>query len=52
MAALPLGAWAAAHADEYGLRALWLVTVLLHLVVAVAYVVWFRLGTWATKVLR
>jgi len=52
VAALPLGAWAAAHADEHGLRALWMVTVLLHLVVAVAYVVWFRLGTWATKVLR
>jgi Na+-driven multidrug efflux pump len=50
--ALPLGAWAAGQADVFGLRALWMVTVLLHLVVAIAYVVWFRLGTWATKVLR
>lgn len=50
--ALPLGAWATAEAQDYGLRALWIVIVGLHLVTAIAYVVWFRLGTWATKVLR
>ena len=50
--ALPLGAWAAAHADVYGLRALWIVLVGLNLVTAIAYVVWFRLGTWASTVLK
>jgi putative MATE family efflux protein len=50
--ALPLGAWAAANADAYGLRALWIVIVGLNLVTAIAYVVWFRLGTWASTVLK
>lgn len=52
VAAWPLGSWAAHNADTFGLRGLWLVAVALHLAVAVAYVVWFRLGTWASKVLK
>jgi putative MATE family efflux protein len=50
--AWPLGLWAAHNADRFGMRMLWLVAVALHLAIAVAYVVWFRLGTWARKELR
>jgi putative MATE family efflux protein len=45
----PLTAWAAGQADTYGLRGLWLVGVILHFTVAVAYVVWFRTGRWLRK---
>ncbi|MCC7138313.1 MAG: MATE family efflux transporter [Planctomycetes bacterium] len=45
----PLAWWVAEHAQALGgLRALWLAAVATHLAVAVAYVVWFRRGTWAT----
>lgn len=49
---LVLGGWAASRAGDLGLRALWLVAVAVHLAVAIAYVVWFRRGTWLTKELR
>ncbi len=52
VAAWPLGRHAAENADVLGLRGLWLAAVALHLAVAVAYVVWFRLGTWASKELK
>jgi Na+-driven multidrug efflux pump len=48
----PLTGWVAARADIFGLRGLWAVAVLLHLAVAVAYVIWFRHGPWARKELR
>ena len=38
----------ASHADALGgLRALWIAVLATHLAVAVAYVVWFRRGSWA-----
>jgi len=48
----PLAGYVARNADVFGLRGLWAVFVLLHLVVAVAYVLWFRFGPWARKELR
>jgi putative MATE family efflux protein len=48
----PLGHWAAANADWLGMRGLWLTAVAVHLVVAIAYMVWFRRGTWLSKELR
>jgi putative MATE family efflux protein len=46
---VPLAWFVAANADALGgLRALWFATLATHLAVAVAYVVWFRRGTWAT----
>jgi Na+-driven multidrug efflux pump len=45
----PLTGWAAAQADVHGLRGLWFVAVLLHLAVAVVYVLWFRHGRWIRK---
>ena len=45
----PLMHWVAGHADVYGLRGLWLAAVVLHLAVAVAYLVWFRFGPWDRK---
>jgi putative MATE family efflux protein len=47
-----LANWAAGRADDFGLRGLWLVAVVVHLAVAIAYVVWFRRGTWLAKELR
>jgi putative MATE family efflux protein len=45
---VPLTWLVATHANELGgLRALWLAALATHLAVAVAYVVWFRRGTWA-----
>jgi putative MATE family efflux protein len=48
---LPL-TWFVAHraADLGGLRALWLAALATHLAVAIAYVVWFRRGTWSRPV--
>ena len=48
----PLTRWVAANADEFGLRGLWLSAVALHLAVAVAYLLWFRLGIWARKEIK
>lgn len=48
----PLVQWAANNADVYGLRAVWLAAVALHLGVAIAYVIWFRLGFWTRKEIR
>lgn len=48
----PFTRWVASRADEWGLRGLWLSAVALHLAVAVAYVVWFRLGPWAKKEIK
>lgn len=48
----PLMGYVAENAETYGLRGLWLAAVALHLGVAVAYVVWFRLGIWARKELK
>lgn len=50
--AWPLCAWAAGAGDLYGMRALWMVAVAVHLAVAIVYVVWFRIGRWADTVLR
>jgi Na+-driven multidrug efflux pump len=45
---LPLAWIASTHAPSLGgLRALWLAVVVTHLLVAAAYVVWFRRGRWA-----
>jgi putative MATE family efflux protein len=45
---VPLTWFVATHADALGgLRALWLAALATHFAVAVAYVVWFRRGTWA-----
>jgi putative MATE family efflux protein len=45
---LPLAWVASTHAPNLGgLRALWLAVVVTHLLVAAAYVVWFRRGRWA-----
>ena len=48
----PLMEYLASRADVWGLRGLWLGAVALHLAVAVAYIVWFRLGIWARKEIR
>lgn len=48
----PFTWWVARNAGTFGLRGLWAVAVTLHLVVAVAYVIWFRYGPWAKKELR
>ncbi len=48
----PLAGWVASNADRFGLRGLWAVFVVLHLLVAVAYMLWFRFGPWARKELR
>jgi Na+-driven multidrug efflux pump len=48
----PLTGWVAENAERFGLRGLWAVSVLLHLAVAAAYVLWFRFGRWAGKELR
>ena len=48
----PLTAWAAEHAERFGLRGLWLTSVALHLAVAIVYVLWFRFGSWARKEIR
>jgi Na+-driven multidrug efflux pump len=48
----PLTGWVASHAHDWGLRGLWLTAVAIHLAVAVAYVLWFRLGSWTRKELR
>jgi len=48
----PFTRWVASRADVWGLRGLWLSAVALHLAVAVAYVVWFRLGPWAKKEIK
>lgn len=48
----PLLGWAAENADRFGLRGMWLAAVALHLGVAVAYLVWFKIGVWARKELR
>jgi Na+-driven multidrug efflux pump len=48
----PLTGWVASRADVWGLRGLWAVAVALHLVVAIAYVVWFRFGGWVRKELK
>ncbi len=48
----PLTAWAAENAGEFGLRGLWLAAVAVHLGVAVVYVLWFRLGSWARTEIR
>jgi putative MATE family efflux protein len=48
----PLTGWVASRAEDVGLRGLWLTAVALHLAVAAAYVLWFRIGTWTRKVLR
>jgi MATE family multidrug resistance protein len=45
----PLTGWVAHNAEQFGLRGLWFVAVALHLAVAVAYVIWFRLGRWSRK---
>ncbi len=45
----PLTWWVASQAGSIGLRAFWAVTVVLHLAVAVAYVIWFQLGWWTRK---
>src|SRR5262245_1307027 len=45
---LPLTWLVAANADALGgLRAVWVAALSTHLAVAIAYVVWFRRGTWA-----
>jgi putative MATE family efflux protein len=48
----PFTGWVASHAAEWGLRALWLSSVAIHLAVAIAYVLWFRFGSWSKKELR
>lgn len=48
----PLTGWVAERAGDLGLRGLWAVAVLLHLAVAVAYVLWFRYGRWVRRELR
>jgi Na+-driven multidrug efflux pump len=48
----PFVEWAAGHADEWGLRALWLAAVALHLAVAILYVLWFHFGPWAKKEIK
>jgi putative MATE family efflux protein len=48
----PLCAFAAGNAAEWGLRGIWVSTVALHLAVAVAYLLWFRYGSWAKKEIR
>lgn len=48
----PFTAWVAERAPEWGLRGLWLAAVALHLVVAILYVLWFRIGLWTRKDLR
>jgi Na+-driven multidrug efflux pump len=48
----PFTGWVASRTADFGLRGLWLAAVTLHLAVAVAYVLWFRFGTWTRKVLR
>lgn len=48
----PLMGYVAENAETFGLRGLWLAAVALHLGVAVAYVVWFRLGIWARKEIK
>jgi Na+-driven multidrug efflux pump len=45
---LPLAFVASTYAPNLGgLRGLWLAVVVTHLLVAAAYVVWFRRGRWA-----
>jgi putative MATE family efflux protein len=48
----PFVEWAAGHAGEWGLRALWLAAVGLHLAVAILYVLWFHFGPWAKKEIK
>jgi Na+-driven multidrug efflux pump len=48
----PLTGWMASQAGTFGLRGLWAVAVVIHLAVAVAYVLWFHYGGWAKKELR
>jgi Na+-driven multidrug efflux pump len=48
----PLTGWVAENAHRFGLRGLWGVAVVLHLAVAVAYVLWFRYGRWIRRELR
>ena len=48
----PLADWAASNADRFGLRGLWAVLVALHLIVAVAYVLWFHHGRWVRKEIK
>jgi putative MATE family efflux protein len=48
----PFVEWASQHAETWGLRALWLAAVALHLAVAIAYVLWFRFGPWAKKEIK
>jgi len=48
----PLAGWVAGNAETFGLRGLWAVFVVLHLLVAIAYMLWFRFGPWARKELR
>lgn len=48
----PLTGYVAENAETYGLRGLWLTAVALHIGVAVAYVLWFRLGWWKRKEIR
>ena len=45
----PFTWWVAQNADTFGLRGLWAVAVVLNLIVAVAYVIWFRHGRWVRK---
>jgi Na+-driven multidrug efflux pump len=49
---VPVVMWAAGNADTLGLRGIWMTAVAGHLAVAVAYVLWFRYGSWARKELR
>jgi Na+-driven multidrug efflux pump len=49
---IPLTWWATVRAGEWGLRGLWLATVAIHLLAAVAYLLWFRFGAWARKEIR
>ncbi|MHC5010068.1 MAG: MATE family efflux transporter, partial [Planctomycetota bacterium] len=48
----PLTGWVASRAADFGLRGLWVVSVAIHLAVAVAYVLWFRYGNLIRKDLR